>query len=64
MDGDYKDDNCDGAMDDYDDYDDDNVDGDGAIVDNSDDNVVANWACTLATAMTLAAHPLSWQGAG
>ncbi len=39
MDGDYKDDNCDGAMDDYhDDNDDDDVDGDGAINDNDDDN--------------------------
>ncbi len=69
MDGDYEDDNCDGAMDNYDDDDDDDDDGDGAIDDNDDDNdsadnVVAKWACTSATAMTLAAHPLSWQGAG
>ncbi len=42
MDGDYKDDNCDGAMDNYDYDDDDNddnaVDGNGAIDDNDDDN--------------------------
>ncbi len=38
MDGDYKDDNCDGAMDDYDDNDNNNVDGDGAIDDNDEDN--------------------------
>jgi hypothetical protein len=68
--GNYEDDNCDGAMDDFDDNNDDNdVDGDGAIDDNdddndSDDNVVAKWACASTTVMTLAAHPLSWQGAG
>ncbi len=38
MNGDYEDDNGNGAMDDYDDGDDDNVDGDGAIDDNDDDN--------------------------
>ena len=38
MDGDYKDDNCDGAMDDYNDNEDNNVDGNGAIDDNDDDN--------------------------
>ena len=38
MDGDYEDDNGDGAMDNYDDGDDDNVDGDGTIDDNDDDN--------------------------
>ncbi len=38
MDGNYEDNNCDGAaMDDYD-YDDDDVDCDGAIDDNDDDN--------------------------
>jgi hypothetical protein len=66
MDGDYEDDNGDGAMDNYDD-DDDDVDGDGVIDDNdSDDNVVACRAdaCASATATTLAAHPLSRQGAG
>jgi hypothetical protein len=42
MDGNYEDDNGDGAMDDYDNNDDDDVDGDGAIDDNdSDNNVVA-----------------------
>jgi hypothetical protein len=41
MDGDYEDENSDGAMDNYDD-DDDDVDGNGVIDDNdSDDNVVA-----------------------
>jgi hypothetical protein len=70
MDGNYEDDNCDGAMDDYDNNDnDDDVDGDGAIDGNDDNvdgdgNVVAKWACASATVMTLAAHPLSWQGAG
>ncbi len=64
MDGDYEDDNCDGAMDDYDDDDDndDDVDGNGMIDDNKDDND-SNNACASATAMTLAAHPLSRQGA-
>jgi hypothetical protein len=40
MDGDYEDDNGDGAMDNNDDDndDDDDVDGDGAIDDNNDDN--------------------------
>ncbi len=38
MDGNYKDDNCNGAMDDYDDDDDDDVGGDVAIDDNDDDN--------------------------
>ena len=38
MDGDYEDDNGDGAMDDYGDDDDDEVDGDGAIDDNDNDN--------------------------
>jgi len=38
MDGDYEDNNGDGAMDDYDDGDYKNVDGDGAIDDKDDDN--------------------------
>jgi len=38
MDGNYKDNNGDGAMDDYDDGNDDNVDGDGAIDNNDNDN--------------------------
>ena len=38
MDGDYEDDNGDGAMDDYDEGDNGNVDGDGAIDDNDDDS--------------------------
>ena len=38
MDGDYEDNNGDGAMDDYDDGDDDDTDGDGAIDDNDDNN--------------------------
>jgi hypothetical protein len=38
MDGDYKDNNCDGAMDDYDGDDDDDIDGNGAIDDNNADN--------------------------
>ncbi len=38
MDGDYEDDNGNGAIDDYNDGDDDNVYGDGVIDDNDDDN--------------------------
>ena len=46
MDSDYEEDNCNGAIDDYDNDNDDNVDGDGTNDDNdnnndSDDNVVA-----------------------
>ena len=38
MDGNYKDNNCIGAMDDYDDDDDDDVDGNSVIDNNDNDN--------------------------